>query len=122
MASLFTTTTDDQRFALTVLQLLTRATEPQPSVYLVHDGAPVVKGRPRFTKKGPTFTPKRTVKAEKDLAWAASTARPVLAPDSSWWACRPEEFAARFAEQLPRLLAVDTKVREPNRDSFEANL
>lgn len=70
MASLFMTPADEQRFVLVTLQLLTRATSPQPSVYLVHPGPPVPKGRPRFTRKGIAYTPAKTAAAETDLAWA----------------------------------------------------
>lgn len=83
MAALFMTPIDDQRFALVLLQLLTRAQEPQPSIYIVHDGVPVPKARARFSKAGPTYTPKRTVQAETDLAWTLRLRvepRPLVGP------------------------------------------
>lgn len=84
MPSLFMLRPDDQHYALTVLQLLTRAQTPQPSFYFVHDGEPIPKARARFSKNGgPTYTPPRTVKAEKDLAWVLKshvTPRPLVGP------------------------------------------
>lgn len=83
MPSLFMTAADEQRFVLVTLQMITRATEPQPAVYLVHDGVPISKGRPRFTKAGVTFTPARTKTAERDLAWVLRSAvqeRPMVGP------------------------------------------
>lgn len=34
----------------------------------VHNGEPIPKGRPRMTKEGRTYTPKRTANAESELA------------------------------------------------------
>jgi Holliday junction resolvase RusA-like endonuclease len=83
MATLFQHAIDDQRFALVVLQMLTRATSPQPAVCVVHEGIPVPKGRPRFTKDGGAFTPARTKTAEQDLAWTLKAhvrQRPMVGP------------------------------------------
>lgn len=73
---------DDKHYALVVLQLLTRAATPQPASYCVHLGEPVPKARARVTRRG-TFTPKRTVKSECDLAWvlqAHIVRRPLAGP------------------------------------------
>jgi Holliday junction resolvase RusA-like endonuclease len=67
MANLFATTTDERRYALTILAMLTRSPEPPAAIYIVHSGVPIPKGRPRFSKHA--YTPKRTVDAEQDLAW-----------------------------------------------------
>jgi Holliday junction resolvase RusA-like endonuclease len=83
MSSLFGSNVDDQRFALCLLQLLTRADAPQPSIYFVHDGVPIPKARARFSKTGPAYTPKRTSDAEKDLAWVLKAnvpQRPMVGP------------------------------------------
>jgi Holliday junction resolvase RusA-like endonuclease len=82
MASLFMTATDDQRFALVVLQLITRSTVMQPSICFVHEGLPIPKGRPRFAG-GHAYTPARTAKAERDLAWTLKAhvkERPMVGP------------------------------------------
>jgi len=39
-------------------------------------GDPVPKGRPRHTAKGVTFTPERTRRAERDMAFVAKAAAP----------------------------------------------
>lgn len=83
MATLFQHAIDDQRFALVVLQMLTRADSPQPAVCVVHEGIPVPKGRPRFGKNGHVFTPEKTAKAEDDLAWTLKAhvrQRPMVGP------------------------------------------
>jgi hypothetical protein len=36
--------------------------------HFVHDGEPIPKGRPRTTRTGHTYTPKRTADAESALA------------------------------------------------------
>jgi len=50
---------------------------------------PVPKGRPRITRRGIAYTPKRTVDAEKRIAWAVSKA----------WKEKPDEVS-RFSLKI----------------------
>ncbi len=80
---LFATAHDERHYALTILAMLTRATEPPAAIYIVHHGIPIPKGRARFLKTGASYTPKRTVTAEEGLAWTLKFAvrdRPLVGP------------------------------------------
>jgi Holliday junction resolvase RusA-like endonuclease len=51
--------------------LMLRPADPGETRAFVHVGAPIAKGRPRFSAKHKrTFTPARTVHAERDLMYA----------------------------------------------------
>lgn len=51
-------------------------------VRLTVDGEPVPKGRPRFSRKGHTYTPAKTRQAETAVQWAAIQA--TRAHDRDW--------------------------------------
>lgn len=73
----------DRDFALRLLRMLARDPDPQAGACVVFYGDPVPKGRPRHTQSGHTYTPKRTVDAERDLAVAFQAAihrRPIVGP------------------------------------------
>ena len=49
-----------------------------PKLSFVLPGVPVAKGRPRMTKRGHVFTPKKTVSYEQSIALAAQAAKSKL--------------------------------------------
>ena len=64
---------------------LLRVVLPKPREYwwTTIAGEPQPKERPRVLRSGRTFTPKRTVEAQKAIAWAVKCAHPNLKCDSS---------------------------------------
>ncbi len=55
---------------------------------IVIPGEPVAKGRPRFTKNGGVYTPKKTLDAESDIGWALKAE------------CREVDAVSRFSVSL----------------------
>lgn len=79
----FDSPASDRDFALRLVRMIARDPEPQPVWCVLYPGEPIPKGRPRHTKGGHTYTPTRTVKAERDLAVAFQEVihrRPLVGP------------------------------------------
>lgn len=79
----FTDPQADQDFALRLVRMLARDPDPQLAIVTTFIGAPIPKGRPRHTRQGITYTPKRTVQAERHLSvWlqVAVGVRPMVGP------------------------------------------
>ena len=70
-------------------------------------GQPVPKGRPRVLRNGITYTPKRTVEAEKAVAVAARMVRGAIPPDAEGLYC----LNATFYVQGQRKADLDNLVK-----------
>jgi Holliday junction resolvase RusA-like endonuclease len=78
----------DREWASALCSLFSRGGNDESMRYLVVDGEPWSKSRPRFTKRGATYQPRDDSEAEQRLAWRMKASSAVAFPGNVMLACR----------------------------------